>query len=505
MFIDEVPSMDPGLLPLIDAFNGLKVIVVGEVMLDSYLEGATGRFCQEAPVPIVTLSERRDVPGGAANVAVNVHELGGRVSLLSVLGADHESHLLQHALQIRGVSGEHLLACSDRRTLTKQRVFAARQMLLRLDHGTTTAIDLPTEEILLERLTALYPDSDAVIISDYDYGVLTPRIIRAIAQLQARHPRIVVADSRRLPVFRDVGVTAVKPNFAEAAQLLGAGALEGCRARADDIMRYSEPILELSGARIAAVTLDNEGAVFFERNAKPYRTYARAFRHGFVVGAGDTFISGLTLALAARASTPAAAEIASAAAAVAVSKERTATCKAHELRDYVGAQGKLINDRRLSACVEMYREQGRTIVFTNGCFDILHRGHVTFLNRAKGLGDVLILGVNSDDSIRRLKGPTRPINSMEDRIQVLAALTCIDHLVVFDEDTPANLIRAVRPDIFVKGGDYTRDRLPEAALVEEFGGVVEILPYLQDRSTTGIIERIREVNMESRSMDGEAQ
>jgi D-beta-D-heptose 7-phosphate kinase/D-beta-D-heptose 1-phosphate adenosyltransferase len=240
------------------------------------------------------------------------------------------------------------------------------------------------------------------------------------------------------------------------------------------------------------VTLDCEGALVFERGRPAYRTYTQPAR-SCVAGAGDTFVAGLALGLAAGASTAAAAELASGAAVV-VGKDGTAICSAQELREYVSAEDEYYGDLdRLKARVEFYREQGRKIVFTNGCFDILHRGHITYLNRAKALGDVLVVGVNSDESIRRLKGPSRPINSLEDRVQVLAALSCVDHLVAFGEDTPCNLIRALRPRVFVKGGDYTRERLPEAPLVEELGGVVQILPYLQDRSTTGIIERITEV------------
>src|SRR5581483_960684 len=187
--------------------------------------------------------------------------------------------------------------------------------------------------------------------------------------------------------------------------------------------------------------------------------------------------------------------LAGAAAAVVVGKERTAVCTAAELREYVSAGGKYVPDLgRLAARADFYRQQGRRVVVTNGCFDILHRGHVAYLHQAKALGDVLIVGVNSDDSIHRLKGPGRPINSLEDRVQVLAALGCVDHLIAFDDDTPCNLIRALRPDVFVKGGDYTRERLPEAPLIEEQGGLVHILPFVQDRSTTGLIEYIQEAN-----------
>ena len=213
-----------------------------------------------------------------------------------------------------------------------------------------------------------------------------------------------------------------------------------------------------------------------------------------MAGAGDTFTAALALGLASGVSVETAVELASAASAVAVGKEGTATCTASELREYVSLEAKYIPQfGRLAARLEFYRQQGRRIVFTNGCFDILHRGHITYLNRAKSLGDVLVVAVNSDDSIRRIKGPDRPINTLEDRIGVLAALSCIDLLTAFDEDIPWNVIETVRPHVFVKGGDYTRERLPEAALVEKLGGVVEILPLLQDRSTTGIIERIQKV------------
>ena len=486
--------MNTNLSALVDAFAGLKVLVLGEAMLDTYLEGSTGRFCQEAPVPIVSLSSRRDLPGGAANTALNLRSLGADVRFLSVRGYDPEGAVLAQALEQRGVGTEHLLTHPARRTLTKQRVVAASQILLRLDQGTTAPLDEDTEQELIARLASLFAQVDAVVVSDYRYGIITPAVLRALADLQARWSRVLVADSRRLEVFRGVGVTAAKPNYDEAVGLLGGQALDACRVRAEELATHSERLLEATGAEIVAVTLDSEGAIVFERGRPPYRTYAQAVRQACVAGAGDTFTSALALALAAGAPTTAAAELASAAAAVVVGKERTAVCSAQELREQVSAGGKSFSElARLAARVEFYKQQGRKVVFTNGCFDILHRGHITYLNRAKGLGDVLIVGVNSDDGIRRLKGPTRPINTLEDRIQVLAALSSVDHLVAFDDDTPCNLIRALKPNVFVKGGDYTRERLPEALLVEELGGVVHILPFLQDRSTTGIIERIQEV------------
>ncbi|MFB3739365.1 MAG: D-glycero-beta-D-manno-heptose 1-phosphate adenylyltransferase, partial [Candidatus Velamenicoccus archaeovorus] len=292
-----------------------------------------------------------------------------------------------------------------------------------------------------------------------------------------------------------LGPTVVKPNFAQAARMLGGGpADEGPEARAAWVLARGERLLDATGARIAAVTLDAEGAVVIERHRAPYRTYARPLGQARAAGAGDTFLAAMSLALAAGAGTPGASELASAAAGVVMGKDGTAVCTGDELRTCLsGAAGKVLRPPELAARLAFARRQGRRIVFTNGCFDLLHRGHVTYLTRAKALGDVLVLGVNSDRSVRELKGPGRPVTPLEDRIEVLAALSCVDHVVAFDEPTPAELIRRVRPDVFVKGGDYTREMLPEAPLVEAFGGAVQILPYVDDRSTTGIIHRIRSV------------
>jgi D-beta-D-heptose 7-phosphate kinase/D-beta-D-heptose 1-phosphate adenosyltransferase len=487
--------MNSDLAQLIDAFAGLRVFVIGEAMLDTYLEGSAGRFCQEAPAPVVNLSGRSNVPGGAANAAVNVAALGGQVTFLSVIGGDAEGSVLAEVLQERGVATEQVIVDPSRRTLTKQRIVAGGQVLMRVDDGSTDALDAETELLLADRLRELFAAVDAVLVSDYNYGIITPAIVQALAELQAQMPRIVVVDSRRLGDFREVRPTAVKPNYREAMELLGESVSPGASGsaeRAEALLPHGEHILDKTGAGMAVVTLDQEGAVLFERGKAPFRAYAAPARNAGVTGAGDTFTSALTLALAAGASATDAVELAAAAAAVVVGKDRTASCSAQELREYTSAGGKHLADlAALTARVDFHRQQGRRIVFTNGCFDILHSGHISYLDRAKTLGDILIVGVNSDAGIKRLKGPSRPINSLQNRLHVLAALGCIDHVVAFDEDTPCNLIRAIRPDVFVKGGDYTRERLPEAAIVEEYGGSVHILPYEQDCSTTGIIERIQ--------------
>jgi D-beta-D-heptose 7-phosphate kinase/D-beta-D-heptose 1-phosphate adenosyltransferase len=297
-----------------------------------------------------------------------------------------------------------------------------------------------------------------------------------------------VVDSRCLSAYRAVNVTSVKPNMEEALGLLGLKE----DSTPDLIARMADRLLDLTGARIAAVTLDSKGALFLQKGEKPYRTYATPAGETKAIGAGDTFTAALALCLALNAPTSTAAEVASAAAAVVVEKEGTTTCKADELKEYLLPGGKCLGGLgRLAERVDAYRRRGLRVVFTNGCFDILHRGHISYLNQAKAMGDVLIVGINSDSSVRRLKGPGRPVNNLEDRIRVLAALSCVDHIIAFDEDTPTEVIRVVRPDIFTKGGDYTLATLPEASLVSGLGGQVHILPYIENVSTTGIIHRLK--------------
>jgi D-beta-D-heptose 7-phosphate kinase/D-beta-D-heptose 1-phosphate adenosyltransferase len=479
-------------LELIDRFAGLRVVVVGDAMLDGYLEGTTGRLCPEAPVPIVAVTARHEFAGGAANTAVNASALGASTMLLSVVGDDPEGERLEGLLAQRGVGTSAVLVEPGRRTLTKTRVMADSQMLGRLDEGSTDSCDPRTEAEVVRRFVDLWSDVDAVIVSDYGYGAVGPAVIRALGSLQTESARVVAVDSKRLAAYRGATPTAVKPNHRQALDLVG-GPPSPSADRFEAIAPHADRILEVTGARIVAVTMDGEGAAVFERGKPPYRTYARPVANVRAAGAGDTFTVTLALALAAGGDTPAVAELASVAAAAVVGKERTATCSADELRALFSSASKVEDDLdRLAALVERRRSRGDRIVFTNGCFDILHRGHITYLNQAKALGEFLVVGVNVDDGVRRLKGPGRPINRLEDRVEVLAALSGVDLIVPFADDTPVRVIEAVRPDVFVKGGDYRRDMLPEAEVVERLGGVVRILPYLEDRSTTGIIEAIRQ-------------
>ncbi|MEX2543460.1 MAG: D-glycero-beta-D-manno-heptose 1-phosphate adenylyltransferase [Trueperaceae bacterium] len=477
-------------LDLIRAFAELEVLVIGEAMLDAYLHGQADRLCREAPVPVVGLEHRHDQPGGAANAAMNLVALGAHTTYLAAVGDDDEGRRLRSAIEAGGLDPTDVLVSDDRQTLSKCRIFAGEQMVMRLDKGTSEPLSATLEARVVERLRDAHDRCDLLVVSDYGYGTITPGVIEALVELQQRCPRPLVVDSKYPERYRQLQATAVKPNYGEVARLLGLA--QRRRDRVEQIERLEELLLERTGARIVAATLDDEGALIFERDAPPYRTYAQPMPHTHATGAGDTFTAALALALAAGAETPEAAECASAAARIVVCKGGTTVCTHEDLLGSLCAGEKVLSNReRLAARVEHLRRSGKRVVFTNGCFDILHRGHVTYLSRAKALGDVLIVGINSDDGVRELKGPERPINPLEDRLQVLSALSCVDHIASFDEPTPADLLSIIRPEVFVKGGDYSEATLPEAALVRRLGGRIELLPYLDGRSTSGIIERVR--------------
>ena len=473
-------------------FRSVQALVVGEAMLDSYVRGDASRLSREAPVPIVAVTGRTDAPGGAANTAVNLATLGAISTLVSIVGADDEAGRLRSALERSGVEIAGVITDPGRTTLAKERIVAADQMVVRVDKGSTDALDAEAEDRLIDALGDAHERADVVIVSDYDYGVMTPRVLATLRDLQDRSPKPLVVDARDLRRYRRLEPTAVKPNYVEAIGLLGEPDQRGTKLRVAQMAANGERLLDVTGASIVAVTIDAEGVLVFERDAPPYRTYCRPRTDAQAAGGGDTFVATIALALASGAATPEASELASMAAAIVVGQPGTTTCSADDLIGALSVGGKRVDGiDELKRRADAYRAQGRRIVFTNGCFDILHRGHVTYLDRAKGLGDVLIVAVNGDASVSRLKGPGRPINSLDDRLLVLEALSCVDNVVAFDTDTPEPLIEAVRPDVFAKGGDYSRESLPEASLVERLGGSVQILPLVDDRSTTGIIHRAR--------------
>lgn len=483
-------------LEVVAAFADLDVLVLGEPILDGWLSGDRLRLSREAPVQVVDVAATDLTPGGAGNTAVNLAALGARVRLLAALGDDADGAALLQALRERGVPGTDVLTVPGRRTCAKRRILAGGQMLLRYDEGDAGPLPADVCADLLAALERLWTAADVVVVSDYGLGVLSDAVVARVAELQARCPTLLVVDARDPARWRQVRPTAVKPNAAEVAALLGdapapAGDVNDDN-RAVAIETSAERVLDAAGAQLVAVTLDADGAVLLERGRPTYRLWAEAVAASQTAGAGDCFTAALALALAAGADAPTAAELAAAAARVVCQERGTTACSADELRATLLVDGATHLDlNRLASVVRAHRLRGRRMVLTNGVFDVLHRGHVTYLNQAKALGDVLVVALNSDASVRRLKGPSRPVNGEDDRAAVLRGLSCVDHVVVFDGGTATEVVDVVRPDCYVKGGDYTPEMLPEAPLVDALGGRVVILPYLEDRSTTGVLASLR--------------
>ena len=513
-----IPASAPDVSGLLEAFAGLEVVVVGDVIVDAYLGGTASVLSREAPVPVVRVERVTEAAGGAANVAVNLASLGAAVRLVSVVGRDEAVRRLLDLVAHAGVDVGGVVVSADRATVAKRRILAGDQMLVRFDEGTLDPLAAGEEGEVVRGLAERTAGADAVVVADYGGGVMTGRVIASLRGRGRRTGPALVVDAKDPRRYRGVGVLACTPNHEEAAAALGR---EVRREPADDALgraagggqdeRRFEPraqpgpadralafaaagerLLDLTGAEIAAVTLDRDGAVLLERGRPAHRIYADPVPERCSAGAGDTFTAAFALGLACGGDPAAAAEVAAAAAAVVVAKPGTATCSPAELRLRLLPGGKLVRDvAQLAVEGDRHRREGRRIVFTNGCFDILHRGHVALLNGAKALGDILVVAVNGDASVRRLKGPERPINSLADRTDVLAALSCVDHLVAFDEDRPEELLRALRPDVVVKGGDYSPERVPEAPLIRALGAELRILDAVPERSTTQIVERLR--------------
>lgn len=471
----------------------LPLLIIGDVLLDEYIDGAATRISREAPVPILEVVRHNQAPGGAANAALNAAALGAAAAIISVTGDDHAGLRLRETLAAGHVDVSGLLLSSVRKTLEKTRISSGGQTLLRCDRQSLQTLDEDDQEELLEVIERRFPEAGAVIISDYGYGVLAPAVIGRVAQLQRTFRKPLILDSHtRLPEFGEIEPKIIKPNYSEAAALLGLSDDLTGEGRIQAVVQHSQQLLQCCRADLAIVTLDRDGAVLLSPGSAPYRTYGRLAHPARAVGAGDTFTASFAAALAAECNARQAAELAAAAASVVVTKQGTTPCSAAELRAALESVSKLVLDEeRFLVELDQLRREGKRVVFANGCFDLLHAGHVDFLSSARTRGDLLIVAVNGDKSIRRLKGAGRPINALQDRLKVLNELACIDYLVTFDADTACELVQRIRPEVFVKSSASRESYLPEAPLVAAYGGRVEHIEALHRQSTNGTIRRIR--------------
>lgn len=473
---------------VVDRFPDLRVLVVGDLALDDWLEGEGTRLCREAPVPVVDVDRTRHVPGCAANVAANAAALGAHTRLLGLIGADADGELLREAVRRAGIDAEGLVTAPGHRTTAKRRLLCGGRMVARFDQQDHHPWAAGAVAQLAERVRATAPRADVLLVGDYGDGVVSRAVRDAVSSVRSRLRGPLLVDAHDLRPWASCRPTAVTPSAQEALAVLEHES--GERAGLLDI--DARDLLRRTGADLVAVTLDTDGTVLHRAGAPPHRTRpTRPAEH--TTGAGDTFLAALGLALAAGAEPGAAADLAQQAADLVVAQPETAVCRHADLarRLSPGRPRRVLTASEVHDLVERRRARGDRIAFTNGCFDLMHSGHAAYLEQAADLADVLVVGVNSDASVRRLKGPDRPVLPEEERVRLLAALAAVDAVTVFDEDSPTDLIELIRPDVYVKGGDYTPEMLPECPLVRRLGGEVRMVDYVADHSTSSVIDRIR--------------
>lgn len=467
-----------------------EVTVIGDVILDGWWTGSIERFCREAPAPVVDVQRRDYAPGGAANTAVNLAAMGARVRLVGLVGNDDAGTRLRGLLDGAGVDTTALIAVDGLRTTTKYRIIGGDQVMLRLDDQDGTP---PADAVaaLARALPGAVAGSAAVVVCDYGSGALGKPVREALAA--AGSGAVTIVDAHDPRPWADLAPDIVTPNAQEAAKLLGTTFSAGTPGdRSAFVTDRREDLFAATGAAAVVVTLDRDGTVLLSEEGQGHRTWARPASEKQASGAGDTFVACLTAARAVGMPMTTALDLAQVAADVVVARPGTSVCSTADLTEYLGGlSSAVLTTDELMRRIDEQRALGRRVVLTNGCFDVLHRGHTRYLTQAKQLGDVLVVALNSDESARRLKGPDRPINGVADRAGVIASLSCVDFVTVFDTDTPVPLIEALKPDVYAKGGDYSSQMLEEAPVVERFGGVVRILDYVSEHSTTAVVEKIR--------------
>lgn len=485
-------------LPTFPDLSSTRVTVLGDVMLDRYLWGDVARISPEAPVPVMRVTDKSFVAGGAGNVAANVVALGAQCTLIGLRGKDEAGQMLDDILTSAGVH-TRLVYAPLRPTTTKTRLMARNQQLIRLDEEEDAALP---EDSLYEHLYTLFCEaaehSGAVILSDYGKGVLDPQLTQRVIQWCGERGKSVFVDPKGADWTKYARATCITPNAAEFAGWAGplAAELDNEQGLARHAMRC---VQELHLASLL-VTRGAEGMSLFVGDGEaPLHVEARAREVFDVSGAGDTVIATMAATRAAGCSLDDAARLANEAAGVAVGKVGTKPVFADELRAALAAREGTPDERvagadgwtEAAARVAAWRAGGQSVVFTNGCFDLLHPGHVSLLSAAAAEGDRLVVGLNTDASVRRLKGESRPVLAEADRAAILAALACVDMVVLFDQDTPLELIKTLRPDVLVKGADYAVHEVVGHDLVASWGGRVALVDLVAGKSTTSIVKRLR--------------
>jgi D-beta-D-heptose 7-phosphate kinase / D-beta-D-heptose 1-phosphate adenosyltransferase len=460
-------------------------------MIDEYLWGEVDRISPEAPVQIVEVNQEEFTLGGAGNVIHNLVVLGAEVSAVGVVGIGYDGKILVDMLKKLNVNIKGIIQDSQRHTTRKTRIIASNQHVLRIDRETRKEISQNTFELIVKNLENQIPQTDMVLVSDYGKGTLIKPLLTRLVEICKSNKKMIIVDPKGLDFKKYSGVTLITPNKKEAS-------LASSMEIIDDQSLFQAAIFLLEKVKLEKllITCGKDGMMLFERNSPPYRIYTEAKQVFDVSGAGDTVLAVLGLALATGANFQQAASLANTAAGIVVGKIGTATVTQKELAsamasDEIGMSFKYKEISELKELVSELRKKGKRIVLTNGCFDLVHQGHIKVLSESKRLGDILIIAVDDDMSVRKVKGPGRPIINQNNRVRILSALDSVDYVVVFSSDKLLGLIDIIRPDILTKGSNYTAEEVYGGQLVEKYGGTVKLIPVTEDISSSTIINSIK--------------
>lgn len=477
-------------------FDQCRLLVVGDLMLDEYLWGEVDRISPEAPVQVVAIQKEDFALGGAGNVVNNAVALGAKVSVVGVIGTGRNGRLLLKRFNELGVDTAGIIQEPDRATTQKTRIIAANQHVLRIDRETKQDISGPTLDKMIRFILDKMPDIDVVLISDYGKGLITKNLLSKVTASAKKYKKMIIVDPKGLDFSKYSGVSLLTPNKKEAALASGVEI-----NNESSLEKAANIFLENLSLDNLLITCGKDGMVLFEKNKEPFRVKAEARQVFDVSGAGDTVLAVFGLAVASGASIHNSVAIANTAAGIVVGKVGTATVSRQELASAIktddhGLPAKYKDLFELPALVEDLKKKGKRLVLTNGCFDLLHAGHIMLFSASKQLGDILIVAIDDDESVKKLKGSGRPVLNAKERSRILSALDAVDYVVVFSSHELKKLIEIIQPDVLTKGSNYTSKEVFGRELVEKYGGRVKLIPVTENISSTRIINNIKSSRQE---------
>ncbi|MFV0516160.1 MAG: D-glycero-beta-D-manno-heptose 1-phosphate adenylyltransferase [Aminipila sp.] len=463
-----------------------NILVIGDIMLDKYIYCDVNRISPEAPIPVLKYKQTKCIPGGAANVANNLVANNCKVNIMSIVGDDENGTYLLKLLDDRGINTEFVSRDNSRVTTTKSRYVSTGQQIFRFDEEDNFSIDYKLENKCLELVESNVRKFDVIVISDYLKGFLTELLTQGVIEIAKRNKIPVIVDPKASDENKYKGCTLIKPNKKEMENFLN-----GKKIDQEELPTEVKNLKKRIDCKYILATLGAGGMFFIDDEDREYQILSEAKEVFDVTGAGDTVLSfvamgfdGINLAFSH-------VELANKAAGIKVGKFGTSVVKYQEIEEKYQINKKVIGDKEIKNIIQNHKKNGERIVFTNGCFDILHAGHVRYLREARLQGDILVVGLNSDRSVKRIKGDNRPIQNQEERSEILQGLSFVDYVVLFEDDTPIELIKQVMPDILVKGGDYIVEEIVGYKEVTKNGGAVITIPFIKGKSTTNIVERIK--------------